>query len=108
MRPGDQVGAAAAVSWIAVSGAEPHGPTLRQNALFRSIRTAYANVRPIVAGISARLAILVRQPIAIRGPDWAEVEMAALASDLVSPAAHNVAGPDLVAGWTGEMPGHAL
>src|SRR5881394_1122241 len=86
--PGDEVRATATACRIAVRGSEPHGTPLCQNPLFRSIRPAHANVGPIVPRIEAGLAILIRQPLAIRRPTRAEVEVATPARDLDSPAAH--------------------
>src|SRR6266568_2345544 len=103
MRPGDDVRPATTVLQTAVGGAEPHDTALRQHALLRSIGAAQTHVRPIMARIRARPAVLEGQPISVWRPDRAEVEMAGLGSDLDSLATAHVARPNLVAGGTREV-----
>ena len=79
---------------------------LGQDALLRAIRAAHHHVRPIVPGILAWLAVLIGQPLAVRRPCRAEIEMARLRGNPEPLPALLVAGPNLVARGTGEMIGH--
>src|SRR5436190_6507839 len=73
--------------------------------MLRTIRTANADIRPIVRGITLEVAILGKNPLPIRGPARAEVKMIRMPRDADAIATLNVRCPDLVATRTGEMEG---
>ena len=88
---------------VAVGGREPHGLAAREHAVFAAIGAADADVGPVVAWVLARVAVYVEDPVPVRRPVRAEVEVPWLGGDPDAIRAVGVAGPDLVALRTCEV-----
>src|SRR5882762_9655013 len=106
-RPSHQVRSTPVILRIAIRRAEPHFLSMSERARVRAVRSADANVRPIMAWITRRLAVLPRQPLAVGRPSWSKINMAGLGGDAQTISALGIARPNLISRTGGKMESHA-
>jgi len=94
LRPGRHVRTTAPIFRISVSRTEPLWLAICEHAMFRAVRASDTNVRPVVAGITLEMAILVKDPAPIRRPTGAEVKMIGIPCDPHAIGARRVTRPD--------------
>ena len=107
-RPAQHIGAAAPTLRTTIAGTKPVRLVLGKDPLLGSIRTADADIGPVMTWILSRVAILVSKPISIWGPAGPEVEVVLTTGHQVAVTTFEIAGPDLIARRSGQVKGDAL
>src|SRR5688572_28529668 len=74
--------------------------------MLRAVGASDADIRPVVAGVAVEMVFMVENPLPIRRPTRAEIEMVGMADDAHTVRAIGVARPDFVATRAGQMKRH--